>query len=108
MREATPSEARTVAVNVFIVGSIAYLYNCRSLTRSNHSIGWFSNRWLPVGVLAMLLLQAAFVYVPFMNQIFHTAPVDALSWCAVCAVALSIFGIVGLEKYLRFRNISQT
>ena len=37
VRESTPSEARTVAVNVFIVGSIAYLYNCRSLTRSNRS-----------------------------------------------------------------------
>ena len=107
VRESTPSEARTVAVNVFIVGSIAYLYNCRSLTRSNRSIGWFSNRWLPVGVVSMLLVQAAFVYVPFMNRVFHTSPVDALSWGAVVAVALTIFGIVGLEKYLRFRNVSQ-
>jgi Ca2+-transporting ATPase len=102
IRNASPAEARTVAVNVFILGSIGYLLNCRSLTQSVWSIGWFSNPWLPIGVLAMMLFQLAFNYVPFMNSIFHTAPVDALAWGAATAVGLAIYTIVGFEKWVRF------
>ena len=101
-RNASPAEARTVAVNVFILGSIGYLLNCRSMTQSVWSIGWFSNGWLPLGVAAMLVFQMAFNYVPFMNQIFHSKPVDALSWGAALAVGLVIYSIVGFEKWVRF------
>ena len=102
VRHASPAEARTVAVNVFILGSIGYLLNCRSFTQSVWAIGWWSNVWLPVGVLAMLLFQLAFNYVPFTNRIFHSAPVDALSWIAAAAIAFTIYTIVGFEKWLRF------
>jgi len=103
-RGASPTEARTVAVNVFILGSISYLFNCRSLTRSAWSIGWWSNPWVPVGVTTMLLLQLAFNYLPFMNSMFRTAPVDGQSWAAVLAVSFAIYCIVGFEKWVRFRN----
>jgi Ca2+-transporting ATPase len=102
IRGASDAEARTVAVNVFILGAIGYLLNCRSLTQSVWSIGWLSNKWLPVGVAVMLLFQLAFNYLPWMNQIFHSKPVDALSWLAAFVVALSIYAIIGLEKWIRF------
>ncbi len=101
-RNASPDQARTAAVNVFILGSIAYLLNCRSLTRSVWSIGWFSNCWLPVGVAAMLVLQLAFNYLPWMNQVFHTEPIDGLAWLAAAGVSLAIYAIVGFEKWCRF------
>jgi len=106
IRESSPAEARTVAVNVFILGSITYLFNCRSMTQSIWSIGWFSNVWMPVGVAAMMLFQLAFNYVPFMNHIFHSAPVDAISWLAALAVSLVIFTVVGFEKWIRFGRSS--
>ena len=105
VRNASIAEARTVAVNVFILGSIGYLFNCRSLTQSVWSIGWFSNVWLPVGVLAMVIFQLGFNYVPIMNQIFHSQPVDGLSWVAATAVAVAIYTIVGIEKWIRFGRI---
>jgi magnesium-transporting ATPase (P-type) len=101
-RGASPSEARTVSVNVFILGSIGYLLNCRSLTQSVWAIGWWSNGWLPIGVLAMLLFQLAFNYLPFMNRVFHSAPIDSLAWIASIAVAVAIYSIVGFEKWVRF------
>ncbi|MCY2976131.1 MAG: cation-transporting P-type ATPase [Planctomycetota bacterium] len=107
IRESSPAEARTVAVNVFILGSIAYLFNCRSMTQSIWSIGWFSNVWMPVGVVAMMLFQVAFNYIPFMNHIFHSAPVDAISWLAALAVSLGIFAVVGFEKWIRFGRTSR-
>lgn len=107
-RNASPAEARTVAVNVFILGSIGYLLNCRSMTQSVWSIGWFSNSWLPLGVAAMIVFQLAFNYVPFMNRIFHSKPVDALSWGAAVVVALVIYTIVGFEKWVRFGRAQST
>ena len=47
------AEARTVAVNVFVVGELFYLLNCRSLERSSFRIGFFSNRWVIVGIVVM-------------------------------------------------------
>lgn len=107
IRGSSDAEARTVAVNVFILGAIGYLLNCRSLTQSVWSIGWLSNKWLPVGVAVMLLFQLAFNYLPWMNQVFHSKPVDALSWIAASAVALSIYTIVGLEKWIRFGRLQK-
>ena len=50
-------EARTVAVNVFVVGELFYLLNCRSLERSMFRVGVFSNPWVTGGVATMVGLQ---------------------------------------------------
>ncbi len=98
---ASESEARTVAVNVFVIGELFYLFNCRSLTRSMFSLGVFSNRWLLLGVGTMLLLQLGLTYLPPMNVVFHTAPIGGEEWAAVAGVGLVIYVSVGLEKKLR-------
>ena len=67
--------ARTVAVNVFVIIEVFYLFNCRSFTCSVLSIGFLSNLWLLLGVAAMLFLQVMFTYLPFMNKFFHTVPI---------------------------------
>ncbi len=50
----------------------------------------------------MMLFQLAFNYMPFMNKVFHSSPVDAYSWLAATAVAVTIYTIVGFEKWIRF------
>ena len=56
--------ARTVAVNAFVMVQIAYLFNCRTLTRPASSVGWFTNRNLLLGVAVMIGLQVLFTYAP--------------------------------------------
>ncbi|HPD29590.1 MAG TPA: cation-transporting P-type ATPase [Phycisphaerae bacterium] len=90
--------ARTAAVNVLVLVELFYLFNCRSLTRSMLEIGLFSNRWIPVGVVSMLLLQLAFNYLPAMNRLFHSAPVDAITWFEAAAVALAGSVLVAMLK----------
>ncbi len=93
--------ARTVAVNVFVFGELFYLFNCRSLTVSMFSIGLFSNRWLLGGVGIMIVLQLAFTYVPIMNIMFHSEPIGLIEWSLILGVGFMIYGIVGIEKWLR-------
>ncbi|MBF0297898.1 MAG: cation-transporting P-type ATPase [Oligoflexia bacterium] len=96
--------ARTVAVNVFIVVQTAYLLNCRSLTRSMLAMGVLSNRWLLGGVSLMFIFQFAFVYLPIMNKLFHTAPVSLASWGRVILLALVSYLFIELEKWIRYQR----
>jgi Ca2+-transporting ATPase len=94
------AEARTVAVNVFVFGSLFYLFNCRSLTRSMFRIGVFSNPAAFGGVLSMVLLQLAFTYAPPMNRLFGTAPIGGTAWAAILVFGLAVYLIVEVEKRL--------
>jgi magnesium-transporting ATPase (P-type) len=100
-RGSSDEQARTIVVSVIVAGEAVYLFNCRSLVRSIWSVGWFSNRWLWVGVGAMALAQVAFVHLGVFNRLFRSEPLDAASWSAVLLVALAIGLIVGIEKALR-------
>ncbi|MBS0372334.1 MAG: HAD-IC family P-type ATPase [Proteobacteria bacterium] len=97
---ATLEEARTVAVNVFVGGEIAYLFNCRNLRGPFWRCGWFSNPWFWAGIVAMLALQGLFTWLPAMNRVFASAPPPAAAWAEIAAAAVLMAVIVGLEKGL--------
>lgn len=94
------AEARTVAVNVFVMVEAAYLFNCRSLTQGFWKQGLFSNLWLWAGVGSMMLLQLAMTYLPVMNQLFGTAPIGVAEWLEITLVALFSSSVIALEKWL--------
>lgn len=93
------AQARTVAVNVFVIGELFYLFNCRSLTESVFKVGFFSNPWLFGGAGLMLVLQLLFTYLPFMNTAFHSSPIGLDSWLRIAAAAYLITLAVGIEKF---------
>jgi len=95
------AEAQTVATTVFIVLEGFYLFNCRSLRRSIREIGWFSNKWVYYGIFTMLALQLLFIYTPFMNDLFHSAPININSWMRIMVAGIVLFNIVYLEKTIR-------
>ena len=99
----TEPQARTVTVNVFVFVQMFYLFNCRSLTHSVFHVGLFSNPWIWLGVCMMTVLQILYTYSSFMNRIFESAPLDAIYWALILAVALIAYAIVGFEKWIRQR-----
>ena len=94
------AEARTVAVNVFVVVEAMYLFNCRSLTHSARRVGLFSNPAIWYGVLTMALLQALLTYLPLMNRLFATAPIGGREWLEIFAFGVLAFLVVGIDKRL--------
>jgi magnesium-transporting ATPase (P-type) len=100
--EAGLAVARTVAVNTIVMIQTVYLFNCRSLHRSIFAIGVLTNRWTIAGALAMVAAQVLFTYLPVMNHLFRSAPLDAASWLRIAAVAGIAFAVVELEKWIRF------
>jgi cation-transporting ATPase F len=98
---ASAAEARTAAMNLFVTVELFYLFSCRSLTRSMWHVGVFSNHWIIGGVTVQIIAQAAITYLGFMNQVFHTAPVDAGTWLQILALATVASAIVSVDKRLR-------
>lgn len=98
------AEARTAALNLFVVVEAFYLFSCRSLTRSAWRIGMFSNRWIVAGVTVQAIGQLAITYLPAMNTVFGTAPLDADAWVRILAIAVAASLVVAVDKWLRGRH----
>lgn len=98
----TVSEARTAVVNTIVMVELAYLFGCRSLKHSVFRLGLLTNPLALAGAAAMLGLQMLFTYLPLMNTLFHTSPLDGAAWARIGGVALLAFVAVEFEKWVRF------
>lgn len=95
---ATIEQARTVAVNTFVVIELFYLFNCRSLTASVFRLGLFTNLWVIGGVTVMLVIQLIYTYAPFMHYLFKSAPISLVSWLHIFIAGLLSAWLVEAEK----------
>jgi P-type Ca2+ transporter type 2C len=73
------------------------VFNARSDERSAFA-DLFSNKWLWGAVLLSLALQAAVVYVPFLQSAFSTVALSARDWLVCAAVASSVLWVRELSK----------
>ncbi|MBN1653386.1 MAG: HAD-IC family P-type ATPase [Deltaproteobacteria bacterium] len=96
-------EAQTAAVTTIIVFQAFYLITCRSLNRSVFSLGLFTNPKVFIGIGSILLLQLGFVYLPFMNSLFGSAPLRLEAWLRTIAMGAVVWPAVALEKLIRTR-----
>jgi len=98
------ARGQTEAVTTVILFQVFYLLNCRSLRDSLLSIGIGSNPWIFAGIGLVLLLQLGFIYLPFMNAVFGSAPLRLVSWIEAICLAALIVPLIGLEKWWRKRR----
>ena len=92
---------RTIAVNTLSIAQIGYVLNCRNL-RNTVSVRELlsGNKWLYVGIFAVLVFQMLFTYAPPLQYVFQTANMDGESWGKIILVALIVFLLVEGEKCL--------
>lgn len=93
-------ESRTLAVTLFVVVQSFYLLNCRSLSKSIFKVNFFSNKYVLVGISLMFVAQLAYIYLPFMNTIFHSAPIGFDSWLLMIGYGIFSLIVVELEKLI--------
>ncbi|HEX6318486.1 MAG TPA: HAD-IC family P-type ATPase, partial [Burkholderiales bacterium] len=91
--------AQTMAFNTLVLFSLFTAFNARSDERSAFA-GLFSNKWLWAAVVLSLLLQAAVIYTPFLQQAFSTVSLSAGDWMRCAAVASSVLWLRELSKLL--------
>jgi len=99
------ARSQSIVVTFIIFFQIFYLINCRSLKDSLLKIGFFSNRFIFWGVGAILILQALFIYTPFMQKVFGTASLDSRGLLLSFATGSAIFIIISIEKWVAKKMI---
>jgi Ca2+-transporting ATPase len=81
--------AQTMAFTTLVFFSLFTVFCARSDERSAF-VGLFSNQWLWGAVLLSVVLQAAVVYVPFLQQAFSTVGLSAATGCIAWQMASSV------------------
>lgn len=93
------AEGQTLALTTIILFQVFYLLNCRSLRDSILRIGVFSNGWVFAGIIVLLLLQAGFVYLPWMQRVFGSAPLDLRELLIATGMGATILPAIMVEKW---------
>lgn len=105
--------ARTVAVNTLVMFEAFYLLNTRYIDRSVLSrAGLLGNRYVLYAIVVVVLFQLIYTYLPWMQLLFQSRPLEGMTWLRIVPVAASVFVLVEMEKalypYLRRRRSSST
>ncbi|MEO7558131.1 MAG: cation-transporting P-type ATPase [Gammaproteobacteria bacterium] len=93
--------SRTAAVTMLVVFEAFYLLNSRYLLAA----AWphqalRGNRYVPLAIGAVLVLQLLYIYAPFMQALFHSAPLDGGVWTKIMLAAFSAYVLVEFEKWV--------
>ena len=88
---------QTMAFTTLTLFQIFNIFNARSDERSAFS-GLFANRWLWLAILLSVALQAAVIYLPFLQAAFSTVPLGIGDWLTCTAAASSVLWLRELSK----------
>ncbi|MCH8465878.1 MAG: HAD-IC family P-type ATPase [Roseinatronobacter sp.] len=93
-------EARTMALNTLVAREVFYLFSVRY--RHGWSLSWQGAKGTPAVLIAVALvvvLQAGFTYLPFMQALFDTVALAPwqVAQCALAGVVLLV--VLELDKY---------
>jgi magnesium-transporting ATPase (P-type) len=91
--------ARTATINALVMGEIFYLFNCRRLTAP--VVGWsgfLDNPAVLIAIGVLVALQGLFTYLPMLQALFATAPLDVAAWGRIFVFGIIVYSVVEIEK----------
>jgi Ca2+-transporting ATPase len=98
------ARARTAAFMVLACSQLFHAFNCRSMTASIFTLGFFTNSKLVGAALISFALQVTVGVVPFLQTVFKTAPLTAGDWIMVVAVASFPLWMMEIVKWMGRRR----
>ena len=91
-------QATTMAFMTLALAQVFHVFNARSQRRSAFTDRLFTNGWLWAAVVICLLLQAAALYLPTLQQVLRTVPPTFSDWGVIAACSLLPVAVVELIK----------
>ena len=91
--------AQTLALLSIVVNEFIFAYNCRSLKEQIKDRGFFSNKYLNIGIMALLLVQLLVFLTPI-GQIFSLTSISIGEFIFVIIVNIFSFAIIEILKPL--------
>lgn len=92
-------DARNLLLLVMVLFENFHIGNCRSETRSAFALSPLRSPVLFFGTLGAFLLHVAAMYVPLLQDLLGTRPVDLQLWGVAFAVSVLIVPAVDLHKW---------
>jgi magnesium-transporting ATPase (P-type) len=93
--------ARAVAVNALVIGQIFYLLNSRYKLESSLSLkAHLGNKYLAMGIGAVVILQLLFTYAPPFQTLFETEAIPPSVWPWLFVGGFVFFLVVETEKLI--------
>jgi magnesium-transporting ATPase (P-type) len=100
-QNASDQLARTVAVNMITIGQIFYLLNSRYLLDSSLCLNaHLGNKYLPLGIGAVVILQLLFTYAPPLQALFDNEAIPLHVWPWLFLAGFVFFLVVEAEKMI--------
>jgi magnesium-transporting ATPase (P-type) len=100
-KDASDELARAVAVNALVIGQMFYLLNSRYKLDSSLSLkAHLGNKYLLIGIGAVMVLQLLFSYALPFQTLFETAAIPLWAWPWLLLGGLVFFLVVETEKFL--------
>ena len=100
------AEAQTLAVTALMFFQVFYLLTCRTLKEPIRTIGFLTNRYVFLGIAAVVALQIAFVHAPFMHDVFGSGGLTVAQWAAAALAGFVVVPVIALEKRVRRHRAS--
>ena len=98
--------ARSVALTVMVFFQFYQAMNCRSETQSIFEMNPLTNPFLFVSMIGALFAHLAVLYVPALQFVFRTVPLDFGQWTVVVAASVTIVIGVEADKFIRKRRMT--
>ena len=100
-KDASDELARAVAVNALVIGQVFYLLNSRYKLDSSLSLkAHLGNKYLLIGIGAVVILQLLFSYALPFQTLFETAAIPLWAWPRLLLGGLVFFLVVETEKFI--------
>jgi len=97
-------EALTMTQAAIVAGQVANGFGCRTTRESLFKVGLFTNRFLLIGEAIGIGIMAAISYVPFLQNIFKTAPLTLADWGFLILAAITLFFAEEARKWFLRRK----
>ena len=98
--------ARSVALTAMVFFQFYQALNCRSETLSVFEMNPLANPFLFVSIIGAFFAHLAVLYVPALQYVFRTVPLDFDQWVLVGLSSVTIVIGVEIDKLIRRRNAS--
>ena len=79
--------ARTMAFSTLVFSQLFHVFDCKSERHTLFEVGIFSNMLLVAAVAISVTMQLSVIYLPFLQPIFKTVPLNAFHWMIILLTA---------------------
>ena len=95
--------SRTIALATLVMSQLIHVFECRSERHSIIEIKLFTNPYLVGAVLVSITMIMCIMYVPFLQGVFQTQPLNIVQWGIVIFFSGIIAAINSIFLYFKTR-----